>query len=256
MAAQGGQGAQPSQAAQAPGEGQATGWTPAMENESLSKYLLIICGAVSIALIIWRITTGLTRYIRTVTSLTNDTQRYYVQASTRFSWIKKNLLYSPLFRKRHNREFQLSSAINVGTLPTRFQFLFLLGYLATNVAFCVINIPFADSFADACKQLRNRSGTLATVNMIPLFLMAGRNNPLIGLLGMSFDTFNLMHRWFGRIVVLEAVCHTFAFWAASASTAGWAAALNTTVTKQFMLFGFIVSFTPFTVGVNVSANTT
>lgn len=229
------------QGAQAGGEGQATGWTPAMENESLSNYLLIICGAVSIGLIIWRITTGLTRYIRTVTSLSNDTQRYFVKASTRFSWIKKNLLYSPLFSKRHNREFQLSSAINVGTLPTRFQFLFLVGYFATNVAFCVINIPFAESFADACKQLRNRSGTLATVNMIPLFLMAGRNNPLIGLLGMSFDTFNLMHRWFGRIVVLEAVCHTFAFLAASAATAGWAAAFNTTVTVPFILYGFIAT---------------
>ncbi|KAF3059220.1 Ferric/cupric reductase transmembrane component 2 [Daldinia childiae] len=146
-----------------------------------------------------------------------------------------------MFRKRHNREFQLSSAINVGTLPTRFQFLFLVGYFATNIAFCVIHIPFAESFADACKQLRNRSGTLAVANMIPLFLMAGRNNPLIPLLGMSFDTFNLLHRWFGRIVALEAVCHTFSFWAASAATGGWSKALNTTVTVPFLLYGFLAT---------------
>ncbi|KAI5863188.1 ferric reductase NAD binding domain-containing protein [Durotheca rogersii] len=225
--------------APAPGEGQAAGWTPAMENESLSRYLLIVCGAVSGALVIWRLTTGLVRYIRTVTSLTNSTQRFYVRPSTKSSWIKRNILYSPLFRKRHNREFQLSSAINVGTLPTRFQFLFLLGYLATNVAFCVINIPWAATYVDACRQLRNRSGTLATVNMIPLFIMAGRNNPLIGLLGMSFDTFNLLHRWFGRIVVLEAVCHTFAYWAGSAATNGWAAALKNSVTRPFLMWGFI-----------------
>ncbi|KAI0851813.1 FAD-binding domain-containing protein [Daldinia vernicosa] len=223
------------------GEGQAAGWTPAMENESLSNYLLIVCAALSLGLIIWRITTGLQKYVRTVTSLTNDTQRYFARPSTKFAWIKKNLFYAPMFRKRHNREFQLSSAINVGTLPTRFQFLFLLGYFATNVAFCVINIPFADSFTDACKQLRNRSGTLATANMIPLFLMASRNNPLIALLGMSFDTFNLMHRWFGRIVALEAVCHTFAFLAASAATGGWSAALNTTVTVPFLLYGFLAT---------------
>lgn len=216
-----------------------------MENESLSNYLLIVCGAVSAALIVWRVTTGLARYIRTVTNLTNDTQRYYARPSGKFSWIKKNLLYSPLFRKRHNREFQLSSAINVGTLPTRFQFLFLFAYFATNVAFCVINIPFAGSFNDACKQLRNRSGTLATVNMIPLFFMAGRNNPLINLLGMSFDTFNLLHRWFGRIVILEAVCHTFAYWAASASTKGWGAALSATVSKPFLLYGFLVRNIPY-----------
>lgn len=229
------------QAAQAPGQGQASGWTPAMENESLSNYLLVICGAVSAALIIWRITVALTTYIRTVTSLNNETQRYYVGTSSKWAWVKKNLLYSPLFRKRHNREFQLSSAINVGTLPTRFQFLFILGYFATNVAFCVVHIPF-ESFQDAAKQLRNRSGTLAVVNMIPLFLMAGRNNPLIQLLGMSFDTFNLLHRWFGRIVALEAVCHTLAFWAASAAGAGWAATLKNTTAKPFLMWGFVVSF--------------
>ncbi|KAI0901903.1 ferric reductase like transmembrane component-domain-containing protein [Annulohypoxylon nitens] len=228
------------QATQAPGQGQASGWTPAMENESLSNYLLIICGAVSAALIIWRITVALTTYIRTVTSLTNETQRYYVRTSSKWAWVKKNLLYSPLFRKRHNREFQLSSAINVGTLPTRFQFLFILGYFATNVAFCVVHIPF-ESFQDAAKQLRNRSGTLAVVNMIPLFLMAGRNNPLIQLLGMSFDTFNLLHRWFGRIVALEAVCHTFAFWAASAAGAGWAATLKNTTAKPFLMWGFVAT---------------
>ncbi|KAI1659671.1 ferric reductase NAD binding domain-containing protein [Daldinia decipiens] len=227
--------------AEAAGEGQAAGWTPAMENESLSNYLLVVCAALSLGLIIWRITTALQKYVRTVTSLTNDTQRYFARPSTKFAWIKKNLLYAPMFRKRHNREFQLSSAINVGTLPTRFQFLFLVGYFATNIAFCVIHIPFAESFADACKQLRNRSGTLAVANMIPLFLMASRNNPLIPLLGMSFDTFNLMHRWFGRIVALEAVCHTFSFWAASAATGGWSKVLTTTVTVPFLLFGFLAT---------------
>lgn len=46
--------------------------------------------------------------------------------------------------------------------------------------------------------------------MIPLVILAGRNNPLIGLLNISFDNFNLVHRWFGRIVVLQALAHTIA----------------------------------------------
>ncbi|RYP79103.1 hypothetical protein DL771_000081 [Monosporascus sp. 5C6A] len=203
------------------GEGQASGWTPRMENAALSNFLLVVCGGLSLLVIIWRLTTLL------------------VQPSPKFSWLKKNLLYAPLFRKRHNREFQLSSAVNVGTLPTRFQFLFLLGYFALNVAFCVINIPFFKSYSDVARQVRNRSGTLATVNMIPLFLLAGRNNPLIGLLGISFDTFNLMHRWFGRIVALESVCHVVAFWCGSASRSGWASAFKTSYTVPFMLAGFI-----------------
>ncbi|KAI1505490.1 ferric reductase like transmembrane component [Biscogniauxia marginata] len=239
MSSQGGSGA--TAQAEAAGEGQATGWTPEQENESMSNYLLIICAAVAALLIIWRIKTGVMRYVRTISGLTNDTQRYFAKPSYKLSWIKKNLLYSPIFGKRHNREFQISSAVNVGTLPTRFQLLFLIAYFATNVAFCVVNIPWLETYEDACKQLRNRSGTLATVNMAPLFLMAGRNNPLIGLLGMSFDTFNLMHRWFGRIVALEAVCHTVAFWAGSASQAGWEQAFLTTFQVPFMTFGFLAT---------------
>ena len=71
---------------------------------------------------------------------------------------------------------------------------------------------------------------------IPLFLLAGRNNPLIPLLGISFDTYNLMHRWFGRIVILEAVAHTIAHLAKG----GWAEAIPSIWTTPFLLWGFIV----------------
>ncbi|KAI0402582.1 ferric reductase like transmembrane component-domain-containing protein [Xylaria palmicola] len=210
-----------------------------MENHSLANYLLYITAIVSALVIVWRVAIGITRYVRTVASLNNDTQRFFARPSSRFSWIKKNLLYAPLFRKRHNREFQLSSAVNVGTLPSRFQFLFLLGYFATNVGFAVVHIPFAESAADGIKQLRNRSGTLATVNMIPLFILAGRNNPLIPLLGISFDTMNLLHRWFGRIVAIEAVVHTLAFYAGSALKKGWGPAFLGTFNSPFLYYGFI-----------------
>lgn len=212
-----------------------------MENDALTKYLLIICGGISVMIIVWRCTTSLVKYVRHITSLTNDRQRYYAIPSTKLTWFKKHVLYSPLLSKRHNREFALSSAVNMGTLPTRFQMLFLVGYFATNVAFCVVNISFMGSFSDAAKQLRNRSGSLAVVNMIPLFLMAGRNNPLIKWLGISFDTFNLLHRWFGRIVVLEAVCHTLSYYAASAQNGGWGAAFLHTFASQFQLMGFLAT---------------
>ncbi|RYC64053.1 hypothetical protein CHU98_g2170 [Xylaria longipes] len=229
------------QGADIPGGGQATGWTPDMENHSLANYLLYITAIGSALVIIWRVTTGITRYVRTVASLNNDTQRFFAQPSSRFSWIKKHILYAPLFRKRHNREFQVSSAVNVGTLPSRFQFLFLLGYFVTNVVFTVVHIPFAESAADGLKQLRNRSGTLATVNLIPLIILAGRNNPLIPLLGISFDTMNLLHRWFGRIVAIEAVVHTLAFYAGSALKQGWEAAFLGTFKSPFLYYGFVAT---------------
>lgn len=71
--------------------------------------------------------------------------------------------------------------------------------------------------------------------------MAGRNNPLIRWLGISFDTFNLLHRWFGRIVVLEAVCHTLAFLAVSASSSDWGTAFMHIFQSQFLLWGFVAT---------------
>lgn len=52
---------------------------------------------------------------------------------------------------------------------------------------------------------------MATVNLIPLILLAGRNNPLIKLLEVPYDTFNLIHRWLARIVVFETLAHVFAW---------------------------------------------
>ncbi|KAK4224745.1 ferric reductase like transmembrane component-domain-containing protein [Podospora fimiseda] len=208
-------------------------------NEALSHYLLLVLGVVAVLVGGWRIATLFHRYIRTVACLHNDTQRYFTKVSPKFAWFQKNILYAPIFSKRHNREFQVSSAVNVGTLPSRLQLAFLLGYLATNVAFCVITIDFSGPLRQVAGLIRNRTGYLSVVNMIPLFLMAGRNNPLINLLGMSYDSFNLLHRWMGRIVALEALAHTLAFLISNASANGWAKAITTATTVPYMMWGFI-----------------
>lgn len=209
-------------------------------NEMMTQYLFLILGSISVVLAIWRFTTVLIRYVRTVTSLNNDTQRYFAIGNGKWAFFKKNFQYAPIFSKRHNREFQLSSAINVGTLPTRLQLVFLMAYFATNVAFCVVTIKFSGEFKTVAGLVRNRSGYLAVVNMVPLFIFAGRNNPLIKLLGISFDTFNLLHRWLGRIVVLESLVHTLAFLVSSASVGGWSAAFSKMFAVPYMLWGFIV----------------
>ncbi|KAH6624769.1 ferric reductase like transmembrane component-domain-containing protein [Chaetomium sp. MPI-SDFR-AT-0129] len=219
----------------------------------LSDYLLLVLGCISVVLLAWRLTTLLVRHVRTVTCLYNDTQRYFAQTSGKYAWFKRNIQYAPILGKRHNREFQLSSAINVGTLPTRMQLVFLIGYFATNVAFCVATIDFSGSYEAVAKLVRNRTGYLAVANMIPLFLMAGRNNPLIPLLGMSFDTFNLLHRWLGRIVILEALAHTLAFLAGNASSESWAAAFETATTVPYMLWGFIATCAFVAIGIQAAS---
>ncbi|OAA55003.1 ferric-chelate reductase [Niveomyces insectorum RCEF 264] len=213
--------------------------SPALENRLLGQYLLVICGAVALAMLLYRAVYVLNRHVRTVTSLQNDTQRYYARADPQMSWIKRNLIYAPLVHKRHNREIQLSSAVNIGTLPTRLQLLFIAAYFATNIVFCFLDIQYHTNFASAAAQLRNRTGTLAVVNMIPLFLMAGRNNPLIAWLNMSFDTFNLLHRWFGRIAIFEVLVHTLSYFIPNVGTKGWAATFHSAVSVPFIMFGFI-----------------
>lgn len=211
----------------------------ALENVLLSNYLYYILAVTAGVVITYKIYMSLLRYMRTVSSLNNSTQHYFASESWRDAFFKRSIQYAPLFRKRHNREFALSSAVNMGTLPSRLQLLALATYFATNVAFCVTDIAFHSNFDTWIDQLRNRSGILAVVNMVPLWLMAGRNNPLIKWLGMSFDTFNLLHRWIGRIVVLEAVTHTLAYWIGSSAENGFAAVFQKTYTVPFLLYGFI-----------------
>ncbi|PBP28679.1 ferric reductase like transmembrane component, partial [Diplocarpon rosae] len=187
----------------------------------------------------WRVGIESVKYVRHLTCLNNETQAYFVAPAERFASFKKHLLYAPAFSKRHNRELQISSAINMGTLPTRLQGLFLMAYLGTNVAFSVVSIDWSLPYADALVQLRNRTGTLAVVNMIPLVVMAGRNNILINWLNISFDTFNLLHRWFGRIVVLEAMAHAITYTLASVSKRGWAAVQTSITGTPKITYGFV-----------------
>jgi len=228
------------------------------------NYIFIVLASLIAALIIWRVFIETTKHIRTLACLNNDTQRYFTKPADSWASFKKHLLYAPVFSKRHNREIQLSPAVNVGTLPTRFQLMFLIGYFGTNVAFCIVSIDWNQPRVTAAKELRNRTGVLAVVNMVshtgrlaplesrsqscgkpiliheqvPLFIMAARNNPLISWLNLSFDSFNLLHRWFGRIVVLEAIAHTVA-WGVSVQT--WAEAQSTILSLGMETYGFMVS---------------
>ena len=150
--------------------GAATKAHAAALNQDFYDYMFIVLASLIVALGIWRIGMESVKYVRTLTCLNNDTQRYFAVPSHTFAIIKKNILYAPIFRKRHNREIQLSSAVNVGTLPTRFQLFFLAGYFGTNVAFCVVSIQWDAAYTTVCQQLRNRTGILAVVNMVSAVL--------------------------------------------------------------------------------------
>jgi hypothetical protein len=176
-------------------------------DDQLARLSLLVLGCIVAFIFIWRMAIRFSHHIRHLANLNNDSQRYFVPADPYWAWLKKSVVYAPIFRTRHNREFRLSSALNMGTLPTRFQTALLLGILGMNLTICCVTIPFAPSEETGFRMFRTRTGTMAVVNLLPLVVMAGRNNPLIKLLNVPFDTWNILHRWFGRIVVLESLAH-------------------------------------------------
>jgi hypothetical protein len=207
-------------------------------NTEFYNFIWVICSGMIVLILLWRLSQESIKHLRLISCLGNGSQRYFALPSRSWAIFKKHILYAPIGSKRHNREYQLSTVINVGTLPTRFQFAFIVGYFGTNVAFCTVGIPWSAPFASSGGQLVSRTGLLAVANMVPLFVMAGRNNPLINWLNCSFDTFNLLHRWFGRIVVLEALAHTLTWIAIKVQKAGWAA-VSEEFKEGFFYFGLL-----------------
>lgn len=135
-------------------------------HKAFTNYLFIVCGAVAIALLVWRVYNLFIHKVRHVACLNNEKQRYFAIPHTKLSWIKQNALYAPVLRKRHNREIQMSSAVNFGTLPTRLETLFLILYFATNVIFSVMGVPFTGEEVKAASTFRDRTGILSVVNMV------------------------------------------------------------------------------------------
>ncbi|KAH8699005.1 metalloreductase [Talaromyces proteolyticus] len=201
-------------------------------------------GLVAVTVFLSRVLEICNAYIRHISCLSASRRQQHFWSLEGYSvWpkIKKHIIHSPLFRKRHHREFQLSSAINMGVLPSRLHAILLVLYLASQVAYCSILDYAVNEKAALVAELRGRAGTLAVLNMIPLFLFAGRNNLLIWLLGVSFDTYNLFHRWLGRIVVLEAVVHTIAWFVNASAEQSFAAAIDRIRNTPFFTYGALAT---------------
>ncbi|KAI1379173.1 ferric reductase like transmembrane component-domain-containing protein [Hypoxylon crocopeplum] len=168
-----------------------------------------------------------------------DKQSYWMRSQ--WSWmpsLKRNLIYAPLWKKRHNREIKLSSAVSIGTLPSRLHSIILGIYLISNTVYMFYEDWSQENGYALAAEIRGRSGTLAIVNMVPLIILAGRNNPLIAMLRVSFDTYNLLHRWMGRMVVIEAVIHTIAWAYVAVAADGYDGMNLRLVHDSFLASGF------------------
>ena len=180
-----------------------------------AMWMIIVFSIVTVFVL--RISQLFFHYIRNIYSMTRTPaqQKYYTMDHFYiWPWLKRHVIYAPLLKKRHNREFQMSSVVNYGTLPGRIHFVLLILYALANMVFCLLLDWRTPQKGALYAELRGRSGILATVNLIPLVVLASRNNIAIRILQVSFDTFNLFHRWIGRIIAIEATIHFFAWMAA------------------------------------------
>ena len=179
---------------------------------SLWLSIIVMC----LIVVVGRLLQGGISHLRHLFNLRTDPvqQSYWARnGSVVWPWLKKNLIYAPLIKKRHNRNIQLAK-LDMGTVPSRFHTTLLTLYILSNVFYCCfLNYKTCNKPA-ILAELRGRTGHLAFVNMMPLMVFAGRNNALISLLRVSFDTFNIFHRWISRLVVVESLAHTFAWMAA------------------------------------------
>ena len=218
-----------------------------VNNMLFSYYVLIALGAIVMSILIFRIAIQSVQHIRNLTCLNNDNQLYFKMPNPNFGWIKQHLLYAPFCSHRHQKQMRIGP-VETGILPTRFQSLLLAGIIAMNVILSVRSIEWNGPVVTKLEHFRNRTGTLAVVDMIPLVIMAGRNNPLMFWLNISYDTFNLMHRWFGRIVVSLAVSHSVVAILAMVTrgdehhTPGWETFSGTLKEERFITFGVVVSY--------------
>ncbi|KAJ5421899.1 Riboflavin synthase-like beta-barrel [Penicillium cf. griseofulvum] len=114
------------------------------------------------------------------------------------------------------REFRMFR-LHMGSLPLRLEMICLLIYLSLNILFIVVTVDWwVSDYTEKMFQLKYTAGHLAVMNTPGLVLGAGRNNPLVQLLGIPFDTFNFMHRWVGRVITANAVIHMSAVLASQA----------------------------------------
>ncbi|KAL9138614.1 MAG: hypothetical protein Q9175_000187 [Cornicularia normoerica] len=182
-------------------------------DDSLTYILWSSMGLLFLVILCVRLGQMTNAHLRHLLNLsTSSIQQSYWSEDRTSIWpsLKKQVFYAPLWKKRHNREIQLSRAMNVGTLPSRLHTVLLLMYLLSNTIYCLV-LDYSQPKAKSIAEFRGRTGHLAIVNMLPLVILAGRNSPLIPLLRISFDTYNLFHRWIGRVVAAEGFAHTLAW---------------------------------------------
>lgn len=188
-----------------PGEERSRTFHPPM-NPALATPLFVLGGVLAV-LFLGRTVIRLRHRRRLRQAVEKEDQEALSVNSSLAASLNRHVFYAPLVSTRHSREFRLLGRIHMGIVPLRLESVLLVGYLAINFIFFFALIDWWKDYEEVMFQLKYAAGHLSVMNSPALVLTAGRNNPLIWMLGISFDTFNLLHRWVGRLMIVGAIVH-------------------------------------------------
>lgn len=103
-------------------------------------------------------------------------------------------------------------------MPQRIESLIVLGYVIFSVItdfVCIWpyypNTRLTDDFSQWAKFIGRRSGYVSLGAYDLLLLFAGRNNFWMWITGWPLDTFNMYHRWAGRVATFHIMVHSIAY---------------------------------------------
>lgn len=221
---------------------------------NLCYYLAALTGL----LLVYRLAILTRHYIRLLATLAHSRPlRYFSQPLEGIQlFFQRHILDAPLFSRRHNDPLSFRPLqLHFGTLPSRINSIFLFLYILSNALYCTLYLPWNGSIGPEGKhveptkaalvaEFRGRTGVLAVVNMIPLFVCMMRNNYVGSAVGVGFNTWNLFHRWLGRIVVLESWAHMGAWTFNKINQSNWHDLYDAVQESAFLKFGLLVSLVP------------
>ncbi|PWY75102.1 ferric-chelate reductase [Aspergillus heteromorphus CBS 117.55] len=224
-----------------PGQQRRINYHPPMR-ATLATPIFILAGALFI-LFISRSFTRWQHRRRLQQILQTNQQARFTRTSVLSATLNKHVFYAPLLSRRHSRYFQLGNGVHMGVIPLRIEAILLGIYIALNAVFLFVLVDWRKDWDEVVFQFQYSAGSMAVLNLPGLVLAAGRNNPLVGLLGIKFDSFNLMHRWVGRMVIVAGLVHTIAAVVMKQrEEGGLAAVTNLVFHTKFFVCGLVAIF--------------
>lgn len=203
-------------------------------NMEIAGTSLIVMVGVVAAVLMYRIAISSIRGIRRVSSMESEKQIYWRQPTRWYAILKKHIIYAPIVSFNNRSRAGLARFLSAAKLPTRFQSIFVTVLVLANIIYCIVGIEWnMVGTTQMIVHLQYRTGSIAVANLLPIVLFAGRNNPLVVLLNIPYENFNLLHKCLGRIVAAEAIAHMSCFFAADVARGGWPA-----VAKAFTYYGY------------------